>query len=141
MTRFLLDTNVISEVARPQPSAAVLAWLAAVDQDNVFLSAVTIAELRYGIERMPAGQRRKRLSDWLFADVPTRFDGRILPVDDTVAHAWGQAVAMAEAAGRPIATIDAFVLATAVVHKLAVVTRNERDFRMLAPDVVNPWVA
>lgn len=140
MTRFLLDTNVISEMTRPLPSAAVLAWLAAVEQTDVYLSAVTIAELRYGVERMPSGQRRKRLSDWLFVDVPMRFGGRILPIDETVAHAWGQAVAMADAAGRPIAVIDAFVLATAVVHKLTVVTRNERDFRMLAPDVVNPWL-
>ncbi len=140
MTRFLLDTNVISEMTRPLPSAAVLAWLAAVEQNDVYLSAVTIAELRYGVERMPSGQRRKRLSDWLFVDVPMRFGGRILPIDETVAHAWGQAVAMADAAGRPIAVIDAFVLATAVVHKLTVVTRNERDFRMLAPDVVNPWL-
>lgn len=140
MTRFLLDTNVISEMTRPLPSAAVLAWLAAVEQNDVYLSAVTIAELRYGVERMPSGQRRKRLSDWLFVDVPMRFGGRILPIDETVAHAWGQAVAMADAAGSPIAVIDAFVLATAVVHKLTVVTRNERDFRMLAPDVVNPWL-
>jgi predicted nucleic acid-binding protein len=139
VTRYLLDTNVISEMTRPLPSAAVLAWLAAVEQTDVYLSAVTIAELRYGVERMPSGQRRKRLSDWLFVDVPARFGGRILPIDDTVAHAWGQAVAIADAAGRPIAVIDAFVLATAVVHKLTVVTRNERDFRMLAPDVVNPW--
>jgi predicted nucleic acid-binding protein len=139
VTRYLLDTNVISEVTRPQPSATVLAWLAAVDQNSVFLSAVTIAELRYGMERLPAGQRRKRLSEWLFADVPARFGGRILSVDDTVAHAWGQAVAMADAAGKPIAIMDAFVLATAVVHQLTLVTRNERDFRMLAPAIVNPW--
>lgn len=139
--RFLLDTNVISEFARPQPSKAVLAWLDAVDQDAVFLSAVTVAELRYGVERLPAGQRRKKLRDWLLVDVARRFDGRVLGVDEAVAHTWGQVVAAAEALGRPIGVIDGFLGATALVHDLAIVTRNERDFRTVVPAVVNPWTA
>lgn len=141
MTHYLLDTNVISEVTRPQPSAAVLAWLHAADQDAVFLSAVTVAELRYGVERLPPGQRRRKLSDWLLGDLPLRFDRRILNVDESVAHVWGQVVVAAESAGRPIGIIDAFLAATALVHNLCVVTRNERDFRAVVPDLLNPWTA
>jgi hypothetical protein len=139
LTRYLLDTNVISEIARPQPSKAVLAWLDAVDQDAVFLSAVTMAELRYGVERLPAGQRRKKLSDWLLIDLARRFEGRVLCVDEAVAHTWGQVVAAAEGVGRPIGIIDGFLAATAIVHDLSVVTRNERDFRAVVRAVVNPW--
>ena len=141
MTGFLLDTNVISEVTRPHPSQAVLDWLAAVEQQTVFLSAATLAELSYGLERLPHGQRRKRLSDWLFGELPIRFDRRILAVDEAVAHAWGQLMHRAQASGRPMAVIDGFLAATALVHDLTLVTRNETDFRAVSKGIVNPWVS
>lgn len=141
MTGFLLDTNVISEVTRPRPSQAVLSWLAAVDQQSVFLSTATLAELSYGVGCLPQGQRRKRLSDWLFGELPIRFDRRILAVDQAVAHAWGQVVHRAQTVGRPIAVIDAFLAATALAHDLTLVTRNETDFRDVSKSIVNPWVS
>ena len=139
MTRFLLDTNVISEVTRPQPNPAVIGWLDAVDTDAVFLSAATIAELRYGVERLPPGRRRTQLSDWLFGDLQQKFYRRILPVDDVIAHAWGQVLHSAEAIGRPIGILDGFLAATAIVHDLTLVTRNERDFSAVVKNIVNPW--
>src|SRR3546814_4808101 len=82
---FLLDTNVVSEWVKPQPNAGVIAWLAEVDEDRVFMSVVTLAEIRHGIERLPAGARRKRLDTWLRDELPLRFEGRVLSVDEAVA--------------------------------------------------------
>ena len=136
---FLLDTNVVSEWVRPRPDAGVVAWLADADEDRVFISVVTLAELRYGIERLTAGQRRRRLDEWLTGELPLRFEGRVLPIDAAIADAWGRLTASREAAGRPIAVVDAFIAATAEVHGLALVTRNVSDFDATVKAVVNPW--
>lgn len=138
---FLLDTNVVSEWVRPRPDEGVVAWLAQADEDRVFISVVTLAELRYGIDRLAAGQRRRRLDEWLKGELPLRFEGRILPIDAAVADAWGRLTASREAAGRPIAVSNAFIAATAEVHGLALVTRNVPDFDTSVKAVVNPWSA
>jgi toxin FitB len=135
---FLLDTNVVSEWVRPRPNAGVMAWLAEADEDGVFLSVVTLAELRRGIERMAAGQRRRRLNEWLANDLLFRFEGRVLPVDVTVADSWGRLTASREASGRPISVADAFIAATAAVHGLTLVTRSVADFERTVR-TVNPW--
>jgi len=135
----LLDTNVLSEGMKSRPNAAVVTWLATVDEDRVYISVVTLTELRYGTERMAAGSRRKRLEDWLQSELPIRFDGRILPVDETIADASGRIVARSEAAGRPIEAIDAFLAATAEVHRLTLVTRNQSDFQAVLKTTLNPW--
>ena len=136
---FLLDTNAVSEWVKPHPDPGIIAWLDEVDEDRVFLSVVTIAELRHGIDRLPRGRRRNRLEYWLGEDLPLRFDGRILPIDPPVAEAWGRTMAQQEARGRPIGTMDAFIAATATVHALALVTRNTSDFEAVLPAIVNPW--
>ncbi len=137
---FLLDTNVVSEWVKSRPNSGVGAWLAEVDEDRVFISVVTLAELRYGIERMAAGSRRKRLEEWLRDELPVRFEGRVLPVDSTVADAWGKVVARGEAVGRPISAMDAFIAATAETHGLTLVTRNASDFESSVKAIVNPWI-
>jgi predicted nucleic acid-binding protein len=136
---FLLDTNVVSEWMKPQPNPGVVSWLANVDEDRVFISVVTLTEVRYGIERMPAGRRRKRLDDWLRHELPLRFEGRILPVDATVADTSGRIAARSEGAGHPIEAMDAFLAATAEVHHLTLVTRNDSDFKAVMKTTVNPW--
>ena len=136
---FLLDTNVVSEWARPRPNAGVVAWLANVDEDRVFVSVITLAELRYGVERMAASNRRKRLDQWLGGELPLRFEGRVLPIDSAIADAWGKIVARREARGRPIGVTDAFIAATVEVHNLTLVTRNASDFEPTLKAVVNPW--
>jgi len=136
---FLLDTNVLSEWTKPRPNTGVVAWLAEVDEDRVFISVVTLAELRHGIERMLAGARRKRLDEWLRDELPLRFEARVLPVDGAVADAWGKIVARAETAGRPIHAMDAFIAATADVHGLTLITRNASDFEVSLKAIVNPW--
>jgi toxin FitB len=137
---FLLDTNVISEPMKARPNAGVLAWLAQIDEDSVFLSVVTITELRYGIERLASGRRRDRLDGWLRKDLISRFGERILPVDLEIADAYGRLVARCESLGRPIEPRDAFIAATAEVHGLSLVTRNASDFETTVKSIVTPWV-
>jgi hypothetical protein len=137
---FLLDTNVVSESVRPQPDARVMQWLATVDEDRVYLSVITLAEIRYGIERLAKGRRRKRLDDWLRDDLLIRFEDRILPITSAVADAWGKIVAQRDAIGRPISVTDAFIAATAEVHDLTLVTRDASDFAPTVKDIVSPWL-
>ena len=136
---FLLDTNVVSEWTKPRPDARVVDWLAQVDEEMVFLSVVTLAELRHGIERLPASKRRKQLDEWLRADLPVRFEQRILPVDAAIADEWGRLVARHESLGRTIHAMDALIAATAQVYNLTLVTRNASDFVSSVKSVLNPW--
>ena len=135
----LLDTNVVSEWVKPRPEPRVVRWLADVDEDRVFISVVTVGELRRGIARLPAGRRRERLDEWLRDELSQRFEGRVLPIDVTIANVWGTIVAQRERAGRPISTMDAFMAATADVHGLTLVTRNASDFRAAVRTVFDPW--
>jgi toxin FitB len=136
--KFLLDTNTMSEWVKPRPNAGVIDWMDSVDEDQVFISVVSLAEVRYGIERLARGNRRRQLEEWLERELPLRFEGRLLPVDAAIADAWGRIVSRSEAAGRPIAVMDAFLAATAEVHRLTLVTRNVSHFSLLKT-VVNPW--
>jgi predicted nucleic acid-binding protein len=136
---FLLDTNLVSEWTKPRPNRGVVSWLADADEDRVFISVVTIAELRHGVERLAIGRRRKRLNEWIEGELLFRFDERILPIDAATADAWGRIVAHREELGRPIGTMDAFIAATAQVHKLTLATRNQTDFEASVATVVNPW--
>ena len=133
---FLLDTNVVSEWTKPRPNAGIIEWLARVEEDEVFLSVVTFAEIRHGIDRLPAGERRRRLDEWLRNDLALRFEGRIIGVDGAIADEWGRMIARREARGR---AMDALVAATAQVHDLTVVTRNAADFQPSVKAVLNPW--
>ena len=99
---------------------------------------ISLAELRYGVERMPAGVRRTRLEQWLRDELPLRFERRILPIDNDIVEAWGRTVSRSEALGHPMGAMDAFLSATAEVHHLTLVTRNVSDFVTLKA-VVNPW--
>lgn len=137
---FLLDTNAVSEWVKPRPDPGLIGWMEAADEDRVFISVISLAELGYGVERLPAGKRRRRLEEWLRHELPLRFESRILPIDSAVAEAWGKAVSRSQAAGRPMGAMDAFLAATAEVHRLTLVTRNVSDFPLLKA-VLNPWTA
>ena len=136
---FLLDTNVVSEWMKPRPNPGVISWLAEVDEDRVFLSVVTLTELRYGIERMAPGGKRRRLDEWLQDELLLRFEGRILGIDNAVADACGKHVARSEAIGRRMEVMDAFIAATAENYSLTVVTRNTSYFEPLVKGLLNPW--
>ena len=136
---FLVDTNVVSEWAKPRPDPGVTAWFAQVDEDQVFLSVVTLTELRYGICRLAPGRRREQLDLWFSDDLPARFADRIIPIDDDIAIACGDVLAEREAAGRPVEAMDAFIVATARVIGLTLVTRNEVHFAGSVAEIINPW--
>jgi predicted nucleic acid-binding protein len=136
---FLLDTNVLSEPVKERPNSGVLAWLTKVNEDQVFVSVVTITELRYGVERLAIGKRRERLVGWLRKDLISRFEGRILPVDLRIADACGGFMARSESMGRPMDARDAFIAATAEVHGLTLVTRNKSDFEPTLKAIISPW--
>jgi predicted nucleic acid-binding protein len=136
---FLLDTNVVSEWVRPRPDENVVAWLAEVDEDQVFMSVVSFAELRRGVELLPAGPRRNRLEDWIPGDLAARFHGRVLDIDRRLADAWGRIMARSQRAGRGLGPMDAFFAATAESHELTLVTRNARDFDSVGIALHNPW--
>ncbi|MGH7069139.1 MAG: type II toxin-antitoxin system VapC family toxin [Acetobacteraceae bacterium] len=136
---FLLDTNVVSEWVKPRPDPGVVAWVGEADEDRIFISVITIAELRHGIERLPVGVRRDRLDHWLTEQVPLRFGERVLAVDAETADAWGRVMAPGEATGRSPGTMDAFIAATVLQHDMTLVTRNASDFEPLGLRMINPW--
>jgi predicted nucleic acid-binding protein len=138
---YLLDTNVVSEWARPKPEPRVVQWLADVDEDRVFLTVMTVAELQRGVSLLPAGKKRDRLAAWLAAGLLHRFEGRLLGVTLDIARAWGEICAQAQRVGKPLSVIDGFFAATARVHTLTLVTRNDADFESAGIDVINPWTS
>lgn len=138
---FLLDTNVVSEWVKPQPNAGVIQWLAEADEDRIFLSVISLAELRYGVARLSPGARRRRLEQWLSEELPERFEGRVLGISANVSDCWGQVMAQSQAAEFTMSIMDGFLAATAQVHQLTLVTRNIKDFSVLGPMILNPWIA
>jgi len=138
--KFLLDTNVVSEWVKLKPNANVVRWLADMDEDQVYLSVVTFAEIQQGIYEMPSGRRRDSLESWLNDDLFLRFEGRILDVDLAVAGAWGALMAQSTKMGMNLNVMDAFIAATARVHPVTLTTRNTKHFTKLDVSLANPWV-
>ncbi len=136
---FLLDTNLVSEWAKPKPNAGVVRWLAEADEDRVYISVVVFAEIRLGIELLPTGRRRERLTQWLAEELPLRFEGRILAIDQQVAGTWGVITARSRQVGRTIGSTDAWVAAIASTYQLTLVTRNTPDFASTGVALFNPW--
>ncbi|TPQ37420.1 VapC toxin family PIN domain ribonuclease [Bradyrhizobium guangdongense] len=135
----LLDTNVLSEVQRPAPDAKVLGWLHAADEDRLFISVASIAELRRGVALMDSGRRREALADWLANDLPARFGERVLPIDYAVAERWGDLMAQSRRSGVALSVLDGFFAATALAHDLTLATRNVKDFASFRVPLLNPW--
>ena len=109
------------------------------DEDRAFISVVTLAEIRRGVALMQTGRRRDALAHWLADDLVDRFAGRILPVDERTAFAWGDLMAEAKRRGLGLASMDGFLAATTIAHGLTLVTRNVQDFRGLAVELLDPW--
>jgi len=135
----VLDTNVLSEALKPLPSRIVLGWLAAQQPLSVFTTAITEAEVLYGVETLP-GKRRTRLLAAVERMFAEEFAGRILPFDEDAARAFAGIVAARDTAGRPISQFDAMIAAIARSHRAAVATRNTADFQHCGIEVINPWI-
>ena len=138
MSRFLLDTNVLSNVVKPQPSTSLMSWWSTQRDDSLFISTLTIAELRRGILEKPAGKKRSALESWFAGPHGPQalFAGRILAFDDDAALVWAGLMADGTAAGRPRSALDMVVAATAIANGCTIVTDNERDFAGLP--FINP---
>lgn len=139
MTSYLLDTNVVSELRRAKPNAKVEGFLAAQPLDQLYLSAVTFAEIRYGIERLDDANRRADLTEWLTHRVRPLFDGRVLPVSEDVMFAWRRLVEIGRKAGHTYPQPDLIIAATALQHGMTVVSRDTREFERARVPVLNPW--
>jgi len=134
---FLLDTNVVSEPGRRSPDPSVVAWLDQASAWSAHISALTIGEIAQGAARL--GDRGHEYSAWLEGTVLPQYAGRILPVDQAVATAWGRLRGRHAARGRSLPVIDSVLVATAFVHDLTLVTRNTRDMRDLGVAVIDPY--
>src|ERR1700736_3497086 len=128
MTGFLLDTNCISEVVRLKPDPHVTSWIEAAEEDLLYISVLTLGEIRKGVAALPQSRRRSRLETWLEVELQARFSGRLLPIAVAVADRWGVLAANAKASGKSLSTIDGLLAATAIHHNLTIVSRNVSDF-------------
>ena len=139
--RYLLDTCVISEPTKKQPSRKVLTWLDVQEELSLFLSVLTLGELQKGISKLPRSRRRSQLQHWVAQELPRRFTGRILPIDQEVATRWGIMSGDAEQAGHPIPVLDGLLAATALVAGMTLVTRNTLHMAHTGAMVFDPWTA
>ena len=139
MSGFLLDTNVISELVRPRPDPRVARWLDSADEELLFLSVLTLGEIRKGITTLTDPARKARLEVWLHGNLLPRFESRILPIDQAIAERWGQITGLLAAQGSPLPVIDGLLAATALDHNLTLVTRNTRDVALTGVGVFDPW--
>jgi len=136
--RYLLDTNIISNILKSQPSAALMAWMAEQTDEDLFIASLTVAEIRRGILEKPAGKRRDQLEAWFAGPEGPQalFAGRVLPFDEKAALLWAQLMAEGKAKGRPRSALDTIIASIAEANECVVVTDNEKDFAGI--QVVNP---
>lgn len=139
MSGFLLDTNIVSELVKPKPEANVTEWVENTDESLLYLSVLTLGEIRRGIAALPQSRRRATLEAWLDKDLRARFEGRILVIDQEVADRWGLLTSAARNSGMVLPVIDGLLAATALEHNLTLVTRDTGQIPSMGVAVFNPW--
>lgn len=137
--RYLLDTCLLSELPKTAPNPGVAQWILQVDEKHHRISALTLGELKKGIAKLDDGKRKQTIQTWFETEVMNRLGERVLVVDVAICLCWGQISAETERFGRPRAAMDCLLAATAIVHDLVLVTRNEQDFEHLPVRLLNPW--
>lgn len=133
---YLLDTNVISELKRPKPNENVINWFATIEKDSLYLSVLTLGEIRKGVDKLPDSHRKQILSVWLEQEIPRWFESRLLNIDAEISDCWGKLQAQTK---RPLPAIDSLLAATALQHDLCLVTRNIKDFDYPNLKLLNLW--
>jgi toxin FitB len=136
---YLLDTNVISELIARLPNQKVVDWIDSLAPETVYLSVITIGELRKGIEKLAVSHRKDELTVWLENDLLLRFVEQLVPITVDVMLVWGELTGRLERDGKPIAAIDSLIAASALEGNYALVTRNEDDFQFTGVPLINPW--
>lgn len=139
--RFLLDTNVLSELVKRAPDPRVVAWINSQSSPDLMVSVLTLGELVKGVQSLSPGPRRDALRDWVSVELSSQLVGRLLPVDAAVAAAWGALAAFARRSGRALPVVDGLLLATASANDLMFATRNLRDCEGWGVEVLDPWSA
>jgi len=140
MKGFLLDTNVPSEMTRKRPQSSVSEWLETADDDQLYFSVVSLGEILKGITILPESKRRSGLQQWLDETLRPWFEGRVLPISESIAEQWGVLAGQCQLRGRPLGLADGFIAATALDHDLTIITRNVKDFEGLGVGVFSPWL-
>ena len=135
----VVDTNVISEPLRQPPESRVIEWIDAQPIETLYLAAITVAELRFGVASLPAGKRRDRLHESLERQVLPLFAGRVLPFDAAASPFYAESMAKARSAGLAIATADGYIAATAIANGMMVATRDTSPFEAAGVPIINPW--
>ena len=136
---YLLDTCVISELVAKRPNQKVVGWIDSIEEARLYLSVITIGEIRKGIEKLPDSQRKTTLGEWLNEQLLVRFAGRIVPIDSGAMLRWGQLTGSLERAGKMMPAIDSLIAAIALHGDFILVTRNEDDFKHAGVPIFNPW--
>ena len=137
--KYLLDTCVISELIKPQPNPSVIEWIKSKDEENFYISVLTIAEIQKGRSKLPESKRKDNLQDWLDNNLHQRFYGRIFDISNEIAACWGKIQGEAELKGKKMSVIDSFIAATGIIFDCTVVTRNVSDTQESGCKVYNPW--
>ena len=134
---YLLDTNIISELVKKTPHESVLKWVDTIDNEKLYISVITLGEIRKGVSGIKNPERQEKISHWLEVELPAYFEERILNIDTKVADMWGRF--QSNQKGHILPAIDGLIAATAHVHSLTLVTRNTKDFIQTAIEMLNPW--
>jgi len=137
--KYLLDTCVISEFTRRIPEDKVIQWIEGIDEDQLFLSVITIGEIQRGIERLPDSRRKIEMQAWVNNHLIQRFNNRVISLDTQTMLIWGSLTARMESAGVPLPLMDSLIIATALQHTMVIVTRNISDFGNRGVQIINPW--
>jgi predicted nucleic acid-binding protein len=138
---YLLDTNVVSELIKKQPNPKVVQWVDDQGSIRMYLSVITIGDIRKGIEKLPTSERKASLQAWLSSQLLIRFEGRIVPITTNVMLRWGELTGQLETKGIVLSAIDSFIAAIALDGQFTLATRNTEDFRDTGVSLFNPWEA
>lgn len=137
--KYLLDTCVISELIAKKPSKKVIDWIDNIEQESVYLSVVTVGEIRKGIEKLPESKRKVSLQQWLNDELLIRFQDKMLVIDTHVMLAWGELTGRLDIEGNRMPAIDSLIAAIAIHNNCSLVTRNQDDFQNVGLSIINPW--
>jgi len=137
--KYLLDTCLISELIKKTPEPSILSWISSMEEHHLYISVLTLGEIQKGISRLVSSKRKHSLQSWLNEDLRNRFENRVLEITPEIALVWGEIQGKAENEGAPLPVIDALLAATALIHEMTIVTRNQKDMRRSGVKILNPW--
>ena len=138
--KYLLDTNIISEIITKQPHQKVLDFIENLPEENIYLSVITIGEIKFGIQKVQSPSRKKQLLLWLENDLLQRFDGKIININTATMLTWGEINQHLQSIGRTVSIMDSLIAATAITNQMTLVTRNVKDFNNFNLKIINPFI-